>query len=324
MLISIDKIIIKDRIRKDFGNIEELAEDIKQNGLINPPVVIPEKDGTFTLLTGERRVRALKSLGKTDIEVRTWITLSDEEKINIEISENEVRKDFSKAERIEYARRLERIESLKARGREMAGVNPVENFPQGKTRDIVAEKLNIGSGKQYEKEKTIVDNKSLLDPTDFAEWDEGKLSTNKAFQKIKAELEKEKEKVKELESKPQKTVVKEVAPDDYTQVKKDFAYMQSQYEEMAKKWKNSEAEKRKLIQEKEDPQNKQSENIRKSALMFNAGIANFIENYGGYIWLTGYLDYMTETEKKGFLSGVNALEAWIYQMKTNLGGNENE
>lgn len=37
----------------------------------------------------------------------------------------------------------------------------VENFPQGsdgKVRDIIAEKLNIGSGKQYEKEKYIVDN----------------------------------------------------------------------------------------------------------------------------------------------------------------------
>ena len=32
-----------------------------------------------------------------------------------------------------------------------------ENFPQGRTRDLVAEKLGIGSGKQYEKEKYIAD-----------------------------------------------------------------------------------------------------------------------------------------------------------------------
>lgn len=55
--------------------------------------------------------------------------------------------------------------------------NPVETFPQGTTRDIVASKLNIGSGKQYEKEKYIVENNNSLSPDDFADWDEGKLTT---------------------------------------------------------------------------------------------------------------------------------------------------
>ncbi len=68
-------------------------------------------------------------------------------------------------------------------------VDPMEIFPQGTTRDVVASKLGIGSGKQYEKEKVIVDNKDSLTPEDFAEWDEGNLSTNKAFQKIKEEKE---------------------------------------------------------------------------------------------------------------------------------------
>ncbi|QZA34343.1 hypothetical protein [Hydrogenibacillus sp. N12] len=34
MLVDIDKIGIGDRIRKVFGDIEELARDIEQNGLI--------------------------------------------------------------------------------------------------------------------------------------------------------------------------------------------------------------------------------------------------------------------------------------------------
>ena len=92
---------------------------------------------------------------------------------------NEARKDFSKAERIDYARRLERIESLKAEKRMTTGkVPPMEKFPQGTTRDIVASKLGIGSGRQYEKEKYIVENQNALTPEDFVDWDEGKLSTN--------------------------------------------------------------------------------------------------------------------------------------------------
>lgn len=34
------------------------------------------------------------------------------------------------------------------------------------------------------RELFIADNRDLLDPADFADWDEGKLSTNKAYQRI--------------------------------------------------------------------------------------------------------------------------------------------
>lgn len=206
MLIDIDKIKIQNRIRKDFGDIQELADDIKENGLINPPVVIPEEDGTFTLLAGERRLRAMKSLGYQQVEVRTWKNLSDEEKLNVEISENEVRKDFSKAERIDYARRLERIEAAKAKERMVEGRNqyssPRPNLDEpGRTDEVVAAKLGIGGRSTYRKEKFIVDNQSSLTPEDFADWDEGKLSTNKAFNRIKEMLKAAEEKNQEQERK---------------------------------------------------------------------------------------------------------------------------
>lgn len=63
-----------------------------------------------------------------------------------DLGENEVRKDFSKSERICYSRRLEKIESLKAKDRMIATQNnnlgkaARENFPQqinGKSRDTV-------------------------------------------------------------------------------------------------------------------------------------------------------------------------------------------
>lgn len=49
MLIEIEKIKVTDRIRKDFGNIQELADDIKKYGLINPPVITPD---TYDLIAG--------------------------------------------------------------------------------------------------------------------------------------------------------------------------------------------------------------------------------------------------------------------------------
>lgn len=141
------------------------------------------------LIAGERRLEAMKLLGYAETEVRLMTIKDAEHQLNLEISENETRKDFSKAERIEYARRLEKIESLKAASRKEAtlfGNSTVkEIFPEpekGQTRDAVAEKLNIGSGRQYEKEKYICNHKDSLTPEDFADWDEGRLSTNKVYQ----------------------------------------------------------------------------------------------------------------------------------------------
>lgn len=209
MLINIEQIKIENRIRKDFGNIQELADDIKQNGLINPPVVISESDGTYTLLAGERRVRAMKLLGYKQVEVRTWKSLDDEQKLNIEISENEARKDFSKSERMEYALRLAEIERLKAEERQAsARFGGGANFctTEGKVRDIVAQKTGIGSGKQFDKEKYIYENQSSLTPEDFADWDEGRLSTNKAYQRVKARIQEQEEQIQAAQKQSQEYV----------------------------------------------------------------------------------------------------------------------
>ena len=99
----------------------------------------------------------------------------------------------SKSERIEYARRLEKIEALKAKERMLTGKSdPTKNSAEGvagEVASIVAEKTGIGSKDTYRKEKYISDNREVLTPKDFADWDEGKLSTNKAYLKIKAQLQ---------------------------------------------------------------------------------------------------------------------------------------
>lgn len=185
MLIPITKIQVRDRIRKDFGNIEELAKDIEQNGLINPPVVNKE----YTLLAGERRLRACRMLGWEQIPVTMMDTRDAEHELNIEISENDCRKDFSKAERVDYMYRLMRIEKEKARERMNAGGQQIfAEGEKGQARDKTAAAFGV-SGETMRKEMQIVENKNLLNPEDFAEWDEGRLSTNKAFQRVKAELE---------------------------------------------------------------------------------------------------------------------------------------
>lgn len=191
MLIPITKIQVHDRIRKDFGDIEELAKDIEQNGLINPPVINKE----YTLLAGERRLRACRMLGWEQIPVTMMDTRDAEHELNIEISENDCRKDFSKAERVDYMYRLMRIEKEKARERQGERTDIQQKFAEsdkGQARDKTAAAFGV-SGETMRKEMQILENKDLLTPEDFTDWDEGRLSTNKAFQRVKAELERVKQ-----------------------------------------------------------------------------------------------------------------------------------
>lgn len=60
------------------------------------------------------------------VEPKIWLYIFGY-KLNPEISENEARKDFSKAERIDYARCLERIESLKAEKNKLANLKQNTN-----------------------------------------------------------------------------------------------------------------------------------------------------------------------------------------------------
>lgn len=146
----------------------------------------------------------MKLLGYQQIEVRPMSVKDAGHQLNLEIDENETRKDFSKKERIDYARRLERIEKVKAQERMTAGENQyssrTENFPypssDGEVRNIVALKLGIGSGKQYEKEKYIADN---ANPTLLSDWDKGDISTHAAYIQIKNEKDELEKKVSQLD-----------------------------------------------------------------------------------------------------------------------------
>lgn len=173
MLVEIEKIKVNNRIRKDFGNIDELANDIKENGLINPPVVSPE----MQLLAGERRLRACQQLGWKQIEVRVMTVRDAEHQLNIEINENENRKDFTFSEKLEWARRLERIERVKAEERMKAG-KKIDNGEKGEVREIVARKSGFGNKSTYRQAKFIAEH---ADEEIINKLDNGEISIYKAY-----------------------------------------------------------------------------------------------------------------------------------------------
>lgn len=185
MLIDIDQIVVGNRIRKDFGDIEELAKDINNNGLINPITI----NANNVLLAGERRLRACQALGWTQVEAHVIDTRDKTHDFDIEASENVRRRNFTGSELAEGIRRQMEIESRKAKERMRSGDTVLQTY-KGKARDKAGAAFGI-SGSHAEKVLFVEDHHDLLDQSDYADWNNGKLSTNKAYSYIKKALQEE-------------------------------------------------------------------------------------------------------------------------------------
>ena len=111
----------RDQPRKRFDQeaLEELAESIKEYGLIQP-IVVSKKDGYYSIVAGERRWRASKIAGLKEIPA---IVREDNERVNKEISliENMQREDLNPYEKALGIRAL------------------IDNY--GLSQEIVAKKL---------------------------------------------------------------------------------------------------------------------------------------------------------------------------------------
>lgn len=85
--------------RKDFDEkaLSELAESIEQHGVLQPLVVRPLANGSYQLVAGERRWRAARIAGLTEVPV-VIKELTDEEVIEIAMIENLQREDLNPLE----------------------------------------------------------------------------------------------------------------------------------------------------------------------------------------------------------------------------------
>lgn len=98
--IETSTIIVGNRYRKDYGDLEALKFSIKHIGLLQPIVI----DSDNRLVCGGRRLKAFQELGINKIPART---VSIQAIVLGEYAENEVRKDFTNSERVAIAKAVE-------------------------------------------------------------------------------------------------------------------------------------------------------------------------------------------------------------------------
>jgi len=88
----------------DREKLEELTESIKEHGIIQPLIVTREPSG-YQLIAGERRLRAAKMLGLSEVPIIVR-KVTDKDRLELSIIENVQRHDLNPLEEAESYRRL--------------------------------------------------------------------------------------------------------------------------------------------------------------------------------------------------------------------------
>jgi ParB family chromosome partitioning protein len=111
-IADIDKNPFQTRYVADDDALEELADSIKANGVVQPILVRPsEEDGRYILILGERRLHASKKAGKTTVPALVR-RVSLQQAAEMTVIENLQREDLSALEQAEAFRVLSQEFSL--------------------------------------------------------------------------------------------------------------------------------------------------------------------------------------------------------------------
>ena len=151
---------------KIYGNnedVSELVEKIKKSGRIDP-LTITEKD---YVISGNRRLDACLKIGKEEVPVIVEVFETYEDEIEALITSNAYREKTNE-QKIREGIELEKVYAERAKrrklatqnnnsGRKIAEVDEASTSEKGKTRDQVAEKVGLNSGRQFERGKKVVE-----------------------------------------------------------------------------------------------------------------------------------------------------------------------
>ncbi len=90
----------KDQPRKNFDNesLKQLAESITEHGVLQPLIVRSLSDGSYQIIAGERRWRAAKMAGLSEIPVIVRDDITEEQAMQIAMIENLQRENLNPIE----------------------------------------------------------------------------------------------------------------------------------------------------------------------------------------------------------------------------------
>ena len=311
---------------------KEFLESIKTSGVIEPIVVTTD----MVIVSGHQRVRACKELGIDSImcEIKTY---DDEDSIIKDLLETNIRQRGDIGGSVnkigKRIKELERIYGVRAGSNNMPGSTVGEKISF--TQEDLAKKMgmDVRTLQNYKllsdmipELEDLMDTGIVTKTTALAMMrnlseDEqedliSKLDTTKKI--TQREVQKYIDEIKELKENP---IVKK--PDDYDETKRLLKYYQDDYRNLKTDFDNKVKELQEIRKQMKNIKNKEvsdpySKKIKDSTLVFCSKIATFIEQVGGYVWLTDEINKIPELEREGYIKSVHAIKSWADTMECNI------
>ena len=312
---------------------KEFLESVKKRGVIEPVVITPDK----MIVSGHQRVRACKELGISTVmcDIHAY---DNGDQILQDLLETNIRQRGDvggSAKKVGLRiKELERIYGIQHGGDR--GNQDEKNSSCIKTQTQLATDvgMDVRTLQNYKlladmipELSDLVDTGIVTKTTALAVMKE--LSEEEQLELISShdttkritqkQVQQYIDKIKELESRAPKIV----KPDDYDSTKKelqnykfDYKQLKSQFDEKVKELQSL----RKQIEAINDnsPQTQYEKKLKDSTLLFCTKVSNFIEQVGGYIWLTDKINEIPELEREGYIRSVHAIKSWADTMEYNI------
>ena len=315
---------------------KEFLESIKIRGIIEPIVITPDK----TIVSGHQRVRACKELGiptvmcdvhaynNEDEVLQDLLETNIRQRGNVGGSSNKVGKRIKELERIygiekgnnQHSSLPNNSVSSQAELAEQMGisVDTLQNYKL--LADMIPELADLVDTGIVTKTTALAMMRNLSDKEQM-ELIESMDTTQKITQK---EVQKYIDEIKYLKENP---IIEK--PDDYDETKKQLQYYKSDYSNLKSDFDSKVKEVQDLRKQmenikSEDPASQYSKKLKDSTLLFCSKVSAFIEQVGGYVWLTDEINKIPDLEREGYIKAVHAIKSWAETMEYNINNKTKE
>lgn len=305
---------------------QEFLTSIKTRGVIEPIVITPDK----VIVSGHQRVRACQELGIPTImcDVHTY---DNEDQILQDLIETNIRQRGDvggSAKKVgKRIKELERIYGISV------GRPNYENNSQLKTQEQLASDMNMDV-------RTLQNYKLMSDMIPELEEliDTGIVTKTTVLAMMKQLAPKEQEELissldttKKITQRQMQEFIDDFKaahrdpqpPADYETTKKELNAYKKDYKTLHTEYQNKVHELQDLRKQmntmlENTPEEEYVTKLKTSVMSFCGGIHKFIEEYGGYVWLTDKINEIPEFEREGYIQAVHSIKTWADQMEYNI------
>ena len=319
--ISIDVLKVHPRNTEFFDDIsgneyEEFKHSIQEEGIISEIIVAPD----MTIISGHQRYKAAKELGIKMVPIRIREDLVDEDKkLKVLLAAN-----FGRSKNNEAKQRKIAVEYVRLCGYKNGGDRKSDSQDGNVKLTLEEIAKQLGTSKTNLTRALSIE-RNLTEPMKNL-LDDGIISKTVASDLIASlSPEEQEELIKNLDVTKKITKIQMQSTIDAMKLQKDaeIADCRSDLDEMKGRY-SAEIEKNKLLQGKIDeyenktPEKQLKQQICDSCFVFASRVAAFLEDVGGYVWLSTKINEMSEVDRNGYLVSLQLVKDWVYTLEYNI------